>query len=1250
MARDEGQVLFFCGAGVSRAKADLPGFLSLAEQVLETLRALPDSSARQLMNVAEKLQAEPIKGVGGILAADRIFGLLERDFDLADVERAVGQALRPRPDANLEAHKIMLALSRGPSGQTQLVTTNFDLLFEKAAPRVPVFTPNDLPDFDRRSQFEGVVHLHGMLDVNYTESLGGRLVLSSAEFGRAYLAEGWATDFIRAAIARYKIVFVGYTADDPPVQYLLEALNRVGNGENNGLYAFQEGGAGDAAALWSHKGVTAIPYSPDTDHVRLWDTLSAWAERARDSERWRRSLLRRAQRGPAAMQAHERGQIAHLAATLDGARALAESVRPLPAEWLCVFDPSVRFGTPRRMNLVDDGAPEVDPFLRYGLDSDPVPTKEREGNFAKRRDVPSDTLNILAPLKLDGTAHYLFGLRGDSRQMIAPIPERLVSLARWIARVSKEPAAIWWAAGQSGIHPVLRQNIERALSKSGTPTDTKTREIWRLILEAWQQVDGGDFEGLYRLGERIKKEGWTFSTRRALALHLRSTLKVDRPFGAGPPLKTRRWGRHDVVSITPSHPEAELPFSIPDQEIPFLLPLLRQNIVNAAALEMEIIPYDLHIPPIEEDPNLPGESSDRSFGLNPQILRFAKMFKSLVQNDRDKAQIEFEAWPQNDDPVFARLRVWAAGLPDFLGADDASRVLANISDRVFWGDRDQRDLLLALASRWSDMSLEMRKKIERRLRRGLPRRPYYDRKFFPKMRARSIVERLVWLSSQGCHFSFNVDAEIAEARAAIPEWNDVDGVTAADSIEGRGGTVHTDTSFESLVDTPSECLIEVALGAYRRRHGFLQVQDPYAGLVQEKPLRVIAALRLFQKPTDIAVLGWTRFLDSGARLNDEPRLAYLIARRLMLVRPTILSAISDVVVRWLARRAAPLFERDADVVWNLFDRLTGEIVDIQKASEQKISSDRSVRDWTSSAFSSLVGQLVEILMADPQLVGLAANAGFPAQWLMRAERLLHLLGDPGLYVLVEFSRRLNFLFFVDPVWTEREILSLLDGNELEREAVLAGFFSNAKISGEQLFNRLKPELFQLAVSESAVGNPQEITIANLLASAWRVRSKDGGRFFPNDELRTVIVKSSDAVRLHILWQAGRWSFEDKITLLRDVWPLQLASRTPLVSARLFQMPFEDEINFEALAGAIIPMLAPISDRESLLMFDGERRSRLIVRYPKIVLELLWKVLPARAQNWPFGTGDMLAELRKADPKLARSQKFAELRRRLAKSN
>jgi len=349
VASDEGRALFFCGAGVSRAKAGLPDFLGLAKSVLHELRVLPKSPAQKLVDTAERL--DPIAGVGGILAADRIFSLLEREFSVTDIERAVGVALKPKDKVDLSAHRTLLALSRDARGKLQLVTTNFDPLFEAAAPKVPVWTPNRLPDLRGAGGFEGIVHLHGMFDRSYAKPVGGSLVLSSAEFGRAYLAEGWATDFIRALIRSYLIVFVGYAADDPPVQYLLEALNRVADIPRRGLYAFQAGREEDAKALWTQKGVRAIAYAPDNDHAALWETLNAWADRARDPERWREQLIRRARRGPQVLQPHECGQIVHLAGTEDGARSISQTKQVLPASWLCAFDPVMRYGQPGKIEV-----------------------------------------------------------------------------------------------------------------------------------------------------------------------------------------------------------------------------------------------------------------------------------------------------------------------------------------------------------------------------------------------------------------------------------------------------------------------------------------------------------------------------------------------------------------------------------------------------------------------------------------------------------------------------------------------------------------------------------------------------------------------------------------------------------------------------------------------------------------------------------------------------------------------------------
>ncbi|UUO32574.1 MULTISPECIES: hypothetical protein [Bradyrhizobium] len=61
VARDEGRVVLFCGAGVSRAKAGLKDFIGLAHAVADKLSIGPDKPARQLINAIKS--TPPIPGV-----------------------------------------------------------------------------------------------------------------------------------------------------------------------------------------------------------------------------------------------------------------------------------------------------------------------------------------------------------------------------------------------------------------------------------------------------------------------------------------------------------------------------------------------------------------------------------------------------------------------------------------------------------------------------------------------------------------------------------------------------------------------------------------------------------------------------------------------------------------------------------------------------------------------------------------------------------------------------------------------------------------------------------------------------------------------------------------------------------------------------------------------------------------------------------------------------------------------------------
>jgi hypothetical protein len=216
--------VFFCGAGVSRARAGLADFFGLAASVIQKLGAPEDCDASKVLRKAEEVGKE--LDVTGLISADRVFSLLERDFTTLDIQSAVAKSLATAADVDRSAHEILLRLARTPSGKTQLVTTNFDRLFEFGSGEVRSYQPPRLPQPSRYDDLDGIVYLHGRVDAEYTRADGDELVLSSSDFGHAYLSEGWATEFFREIVRNYVVVFVGYSADDPPVHYLLEGLRR----------------------------------------------------------------------------------------------------------------------------------------------------------------------------------------------------------------------------------------------------------------------------------------------------------------------------------------------------------------------------------------------------------------------------------------------------------------------------------------------------------------------------------------------------------------------------------------------------------------------------------------------------------------------------------------------------------------------------------------------------------------------------------------------------------------------------------------------------------------------------------------------------------------------------------------------------------------------------------------------------------------------------------------------------------------
>jgi hypothetical protein len=1229
-ARDEGRVLFFCGAGISRENAKLPDFFGLARAVLAKLRALPDSPASKLVEASQNLGA--ISGVGSVIATDRIFGLLEQDFSVPLIERAVGDVLRPSADVDLRAHRILLDLCRTTDGKVRLVTTNFDLLFEAAAPKATVWTPARLPQFREITSFDGIVHLHGVFDGAYQEPVGGSFVLSSAEFGRAYLAEGWATSFIRNVMDNYRIVFVGYAADDPPVQYLLEALTRSAYSNPPRLYAFQSGRPDEARALWSQKGVTAIAYDSSHGHAPLWNTLSAWAERARNPTRWQRGLLRQGEKGPQALQPHERGQVVHLAMTEEGARAIAKSA--LPASWLCSFDPAMRYARPARVNFMEEDSPSIDPFTDYGLDSDMPPDPAKRGALHRQIEVPPNAIDVFGRASVDQPV-AAGSPRGTSALRTSELSPRLQSIATWFHSVCDQPAAIWWAAGQSGLHPRMVELVTFALEQKKVAFEI--RQAWHYLFECWKLPRQPDYTSAIALQAAIAKEGWTGQNRRRYAEVFRPVLTATRPILKGHySARSGNLKLRDLVDLDVSYPDRHISIDVPDEQLSNLIPLARQNLELAIDLEGEASPYTVpHVASIDLDPAPVGTSSERTFAINVPVFEYIALFERFARLNPALARKEFDAWRQGDDPVFGRLRVWACRLPGFLDDRAAGEILAGVHDIVFWGFHDQRDVLLALRDLWNRMSSDVKARIEDRIVKGPRPYPGLSAADNSKHRAWAAHERIEWLRQDGCAISKKLDRWAKRLAALLPATAKEAAMHAADSRGSRGGFVSTDKSFGDADAVPIADLISWAIEGRGRTWGELKEIDPFAGLSEKRPVRLLAALRWNTLQGKDVSSAWRDFLQSDVRRTDKPGFAPLLARRLATLP---LAGIVRPASYWLESAHKLLFERDREAFGIIFGKLIDAL-----AAEPAPEGAGKKRRWPDAAVGSAAGHLCDALFGDPLLAEIKGNGSLPEAWIAMATQLLSLPGDHRRFSLVIFARRLAQLHVHAGEWCEQFMLSALDEDDASRDAMLAGFFLNPRVGDEKLYRLLAPVMTRLATGELRSPSYSPEGVARFCIGGWLTK-KDDGRWLSDDDFRVVLIRSGDALRTRALWHVRHFNeIDEKLTFLRRVWPLQLSARTPAVVSRLIYIVFDDEAHFPAMAEAVRPLLASTDARTTHLSLLGDKNERIIAAHPEIVLGLLSEILPDDAANWPYGIANVLEIISETRAKLSGDPRFRRLK-------
>lgn len=1150
-ARDAGRVLFFCGAGVSQAEAGLPNFGTLAEKVLTQLGSALDSPARRLFNASQSF--EKASGLTGLVATDRIFGMLEQEFEPAEVREEVAIALQPVAGYGLGAHRALLDLSRTQSGVARLVTTNFDRLFEECDPALDSFNPPHLPDPRRESDFRGIVHLHGRVDPGYRRACDDEFVLSSADFGRAYLSDGWATRYIQALLERFTIVFVGYSADDPPVQYLLEALSRSGD-RHDELYAFQAGDIAQASEQWEHKGVHPIAYHSAGKHAALWDTLRAWAGRARDVDGWHRRLIASAVAGPEGFQPFERGMVAHLAATSVGARHLMTATDVLPPSWLFVFDPQKRYGQAGHVNFHDKASPRFDPFDAFGLDSDepPAPTGPEE---LFERSIPDDAWDAFTSTAADRSQLPPTGagqLRGRDANLAATLPPRLLQLGMYLIRIAHHPATLWWAAHQSRLHPDLQQHLEGLLRQESARFPAIIRDGWRALLAAWQQARTDADQTRYEIEAQVKIEGWSPTHVREVIAVYRPVLEVKPAFGVKAPADCTDLQLKNILCIDVDYPRPLDGLPIPPEHLAYAVPLFRQQIDHGIALERETrgrdsIDFDTTR---ADDGKQPDENA---LGLTGHLNTYTNMIVRLAAADQASARAQVMGWPADNNEVFTRLRIWAAGRADLLTPAEAADIFLSLDERSFWTDQHQRDLLYALRDRWAQLPPNQRARIEARLLEG-----HFP---WPKPRddedvinAHYRLNRLQWLRGQGALFSFDIDVKMAGLCLIAPGWEIRYGDEAARPNVSEAYSIVTDDDPKSLLDIPLCEVLDADREAGGRDFFSRTERQPFRGLAETHPAKALGVLTDAARRGVFDVGAWATMLDSQAKATTSTRMLTAIAHRLARLSTAELAKLAHPVSRWLLDRAETLFASIPQVFDLVWDALTATLA--SHPTEKKFR--RPDASWANDGLNRPAGRMVDAMFKDPSMAGFTTDSGLPDNWRRRFDKLLALPDDHRQHAIAMIMPWLNRLYDIDPGWTEAQLVAVADGKTNDAQAFWDGYFWGSRSPQLPLYRRLKPSF----ITQGRSGDRRRghtLKLAGMLLAGWGgdEGSTGSGGLIDNVELREILIHGDDSLRTQMLQHIEHWTLEpgspwgDRLVpFLRDVWPRQRSVRTPRVSGQM----------------------------------------------------------------------------------------------------
>lgn len=1236
--RDRGRVVFLCGAGISMP-AGLPNFAELARQVMRQLGTPEYADSYRLLHDET------------FASLDRVFNHLYEEYRRDEVDRVVRSLLRTPPKVATTNHETILRISANTKRQPQVVTTNFDLIFERARSSLEIHVAPALPNIASSGGFSGLVYLHGRLLAGADASRGSdQLILSSSDFGRAYLANGWATNFVRELLQTYVIVLVGYSASDPPIRYLLEGLRADPRRTPGTIYSFDCGTEEDVAARWATLGVRPIAYGP-VNHQPLWETLAAWAERADSPEGWRESVVRMASASPRVLQPHQRGQVASLVRTAAGAAQFADASTPPPAEWLCVLDSRVRRAA------VSGRSGDPDPLIIYGLDDDP-PRLEDGDDAARAADLRiGDLLSLVAG---DERTDQYRRLAASTPEANDRLPKRLAALTRWFGRVCGQPSALWWAAGNKLLHRSVVREVEWALQYRPDWFSNEAKRAWALLLQHVNHSDSDRLE-FYQLKQLVTKDGWSPESLRAFGRAIEPHITAERA-----------WGHlHTPQSTDEETDSSANPFSfdvaflsrhgetmpVPTEWLPRVFEKVRAGLQLGSELLAEIRQEYWQTTTFHPS----GDGGDHYPNEASEFLRWGReLFDRLAAEQPDIARDELRRWPTEDKYFFDKLRIYAWGHQSLFSANDVANALVGFWQEGFWNEYHRRELLHTLRARWADFGLDERRRIEARIMLGPPSWLNENIDSFEERKLRTACTLLGWLDRHGCELSAESQKVLSTLRETLPQWQTSREERADQSHDVRVGSVAVDTEPGALIDAPIADLVPLALKTKPDAYEEFTRYAPFQGVVERSARKALLALSFHaRRHEDYPLRLWKTLLTHWPQTTPR-RVLRLAMARISQLPDAAISGCLVYITQWFRKYvdaegipealALRLLDRLLDVV-NAGgpDAVRSGIGEITQGGRVIERSRRTV----DHAINSATGDLTEVLLTLLERRGLKANAGLPQPIASRIERLLELGGDGADYTICLLTRQLHWLFSLAPKWVETRLGPMFEPAHEYAEPAWNGYLTSDRLGVPRLFILLRPNFLKVFGASRSWrwdhDGPGQLLGGRLVSACFMGRKNRA--YVKYADAREALRQLDDRARAHVLWVVSTSFKEDGLSwktfgkaFIERAWPRERRFQTPGISEAFASLAEQAGEEFPEVVEAVLPYLVPVA-RLDMIFYRAlnDAEDSIAHKFPEPLLTLLDALVMPEPVLVPYELGTVLETMAISMPALRDDARWKRLK-------